>query len=111
MSNGSIGNAIKLQQDKEIYGGINNLIDNIEKKDLITFLNNGEIIYKQKENINEILDYINTYLYKSGKINCVKYVEDTKRRLNTNSNYDMTIDYLLIRMWEEINEKYSRSSI
>ena len=37
------------------------------------------------------------------EINCIKYVEDTKRRLVTNSNYDMTIDYLLIRIWEDCN--------
>ena len=41
-------------------------------------------------------------------LNCVEFVEDTKKRINANSNYDMSIDNLLIRMWEEINEKYSR---
>ena len=37
-----------------------------------------------------------------------KYVEEAKKRLAANSNYDMTIDNLLMKMWEEINEKYSR---
>ena len=111
MSNGSIGKAIELQENKDMYLSIKKLIDELDKSDLISIINHADIIYKQKENIYEILDYINTYLYNSNKINCIKYIEDTKRRLLANSNYDMTIDYLLIRMWEEINENYSRSSI
>ena len=111
MCDGSIGKEIELQENKEIYIGINKLIDNLDKQDLIYILNNADVLYKQKDNINKILNYINNYLYSLNKFNCIKYVEDTKRRLTTNSNYEMTIDYLLIRMWEEINEKYSRSSI
>ena len=108
---GSIGKAIELQKNKDIYISINNLLDKIEKEDLIDFINDGDVLYKQKEMIKEILEYMNIYLYNSNKENCIKYVEDTKKRLLSNSNYDMTIDYLLIRMWEEVNEKYSRSSI
>ena len=50
-------------------------------------------------------------LYKSkdrAKINAIHYVEDTKQRILANSNYDMEIDYLWIRVWEEVNEKYNR---
>ena len=35
--------------------------------------------------------------------NCIKIVEDTKKRLKQNSNYDMCIDNMLFNMWEEIN--------
>ena len=35
--------------------------------------------------------------------NCIKIVEETKDRLKKNSNYDMTIDNLLLKIWEEIN--------
>ena len=111
MSEGSIGRAIELQNNKEIYNSVNSILENLNKEDLVTILNNSDVLYKQKENIKDILDYINIYLYNSNKIGCIKYVEDTKRRLLANSNYDMSIDYLLIRMWEEVNEKYSRSSI
>ena len=103
LSEGSIGRAINLQENKGSYLEINNLIDKFETNDLIWILNNSEILYKQKENINEILNYMNTYLFNKGKINCIKYIEDTKRRLASNSNYDMTMDYLLMRIWEEFN--------
>ena len=36
-------------------------------------------------------------------------VEEVKKRLRANSNYDMSIDYLLMNMWKEINgERSSR---
>ena len=58
--------------------------------------------------------HINLLLFKYGKrdiryINCIKVIEETKKRLKANSNYDMCIDNMLFNIWEEINEKNSRS--
>ena len=111
MSGGSIGRAIDYNNNKELYEEINIILQNMGKEDLITVMKNSDVLYKQKENIKDVLDYINTYLYNLKNYECIKYVEETKKRLNYHSNYDMTIDFLIIRMWEEINEKYSRSSI
>ena len=33
---------------------------------------------------------------------CVEIVEDTKKRLQSNANYDMTIDNMLMKMKEKI---------
>ena len=106
LSEGSIGKAIRLQEEKEIYEQVNNVLNNIENQDLITTLNNSEILYKEKEKIQEILEYINVFLYNTKeirKINSIKHVEETKKRLLSNSNYDMCIDYLLMKLWEEIH--------
>lgn len=108
---GSIGKAIKIKQEERIYMTLQELINDMHTKDLIYILNNAEVLYKNKEIINELLEYINILLLKSkriNEINSVKYVEEAKKNLNTNSNYDMTIDKLLIKMWEEVNEEYSR---
>lgn len=105
MSEGSIGKAIMLQEEKELYQDILKLLNDMENNDLIYILNNAEVLYKQKDNIQEILNYINVCLYNSKeikKINCIKYIEETKRRLLANSNYDMCIDFLLMKMKEEI---------
>ena len=56
----------------------------------------------------EILDYINVILIQKAKTNmaftnCILIVEETKKRLQQNANYDMCIDNLLFNMWEEIN--------
>ena len=113
-SQGSIGKAIKLQEEKETYEKIDALLEKIGKQDQITAFKEAEILYEQKEKIQEILEYINVSLYhtkEKEKWNCIPYVEQTKKRLLASSNYDMCIDYLVMNMWEEMNEKYSRRSI
>ena len=104
MSEGSIGKALKLQEDKAIYQEISKLLNEIDSKDLSYLFNNSEVLYKQKEKINDILNYINIYLFKSkdeNKLGLIKYVEETKKRLSSNSNYDMSIDYLLMKLNEQ----------
>ena len=51
---------------------------------------------------------MNVALYNTKEIkrlNCIKIVEETKQHLLANSNYDMSIDRLLFKIWEDINEK------
>ena len=106
ISQGSIGMLLDIKEDEDVYNQVNIVLENIDKNTLMDILNKAEILYSQKDKIQEILDYINIYLYNTKdirKINCIKYVEDTKRRLISNGNYDMCIDYLLLRMWERIN--------
>lgn len=112
MCEGSIGKMLYMQEDEETYEALSKLLNSLENTDLATLWNKAEVLYKQKEKIQEMLNYINVFLYhtkEKNKINCIKHVEDTKKRLLANSNYDMCIDYLLMKMWEEIDEKYSRS--
>lgn len=111
MSQGSIGKAIEIKEHEEEYIKLNNIIDNLYTKDIIDVLNSSEVLYKSKENINKLLDYMIVLIYNGtkeiNKINSIKHIEEAKKRLNANSNYDMCIDNLLISMWEEIHEKYS----
>lgn len=111
MCGGSIGKAKCIEERKDVYTDLEEVVNNICTKDLIDVLNKSEILYKSKDNIQELLDYINIILYNKKDIryiNCIQLVEETKRRILQNSNFDMCIDGLLIKMWEEINEKYSR---
>lgn len=110
---GSIGKAIKVKDNKEKYDNIDNLINNLERKDIIDILLEGKIIY-DKENIYDILDYIIVCLYAKSSQNekyldCIKYVNKCLTRLRVNSNFDMSIDDMLFEMWEEINESSNRS--
>ena len=105
---GSIGNAIKLQDKQEEYEQIENVIVNLEKRDKIDTLNKADVIYKAKDEKFEILDYINIVLLDMAKrsnkyANCINIVEDTKKRLKSNANYDMSIDNMLLKMWEQVN--------
>lgn len=108
MFQGSIGKAIKLKDKQELYNKIENIIENLNKKDLIDVSNSAEIIYQSKEEIMEILEYMNILLFEKAKTNAkwikgISIVEETKKRLQQNANYDMCIDNLLFNMWEEIN--------
>ena len=107
-SNGSIGKAIDLKDKQELYIAIDKVINNIENKDLIDTLKSAEIIYKSQDDKNDILDYINIILFNKAKqnikyLNCINIVEETKNRLKSNSNYNMTIDNMIMTIWEEIH--------
>ena len=107
-SQGSISRAINIIENKEIYEKVEEIISNIHKKDIIEIIKMSEIIYKSKEIINDILENINIQLMELSKnsyayLECIDIVENTKKRLKMNANYDMCIDNLLFNMWEEVN--------
>ena len=83
-------------------GSINKSIQVIERQ------SEFETIFKDKEEINNILDYIITIFFEKIKQNvkyveCIEITEKTKERLRKNGNYDMTIDNFMLSIWEEIN--------
>ena len=105
---GSIGKALQLQDKQEEYEKIEQIIYNLENKDKIDILKTAEPIYKAKDEKFDMLDYMNIVFInlarKSSKYaNCIKIVENTKKRLQFNSNYDMSLDNMLLRLWEEVN--------
>lgn len=109
---GSVGKALKVKEKQELYSNMETTLKNFNCNSVIDLINNATEIYKGKENINEILEYFNIYFLKKAKeeynnaskyVKAIEIVEDTKKRLVYNSNYDMTIDNLLINIWEELN--------
>ena len=104
---GSIGKAVEKKDKLENYLLLEDIINNLEQNDLIEIMQKLDILYKSKEEIIDMLDYINIILLKKAKINykyvnCIQYVESTKKRLQRNANYDMSIDDMLFKMWEEV---------
>lgn len=103
---GSIKKAIRVNENKEQYEEILKIFSNIENYKLLDVLNKIDFIYKNKEDIYDILDYINVVLLdKSIKnqkyIRYIETVEQTKKNLRANSNYDMSIDNMIFKIWEE----------
>lgn len=108
IAGGSVTQALSVQGKEEIFNEIKTIFSNLEKIKIIDLLNKKDLVFKDKDYIYEILDYINIILFNKIKenikyTNCIKIVEETKDRLKKNSNYDMTIDNLLLKVWEEIN--------
>lgn len=114
LSQGSIGKALKILEYQSLYENLEKILKHLSDRDLIDIISMSEEIYKSKEEIHSILEYMNVLALKLSKknityINCIDKIEETKKRLKANSNYDMCIDNLLFNMWEEVNEKNNRS--
>ena len=114
LSQGSIGKALKILEHQSLYENLEKILEHLSDRDLIDIISMSEEIYKSKEEIHSILEYMNVLALKLSKknityINCIDKIEETKKRLKANSNYDMCIDNLLFNMWEEVNEKNNRS--
>ena len=72
----------------------------------------GRIIY-DKDSIFDILDYMTVCVFANKDVNekyvdCIKYINECASRLRSNCNFDMTIDNLLLKMWEELNGSSNR---
>lgn len=104
---GSIEKALKLKDNLDTYKNIKNIFKNIENLRGLQILNLKETIFKDKDEIFSILDYINTIFFDKILENiktankyqkCIEIIEESKLRLKRNSNYDMTIDNLLLTL-------------
>ena len=101
---GSIKKAIEINNKKEIYTELDKYFYNIENYQIVDVLNKIECLYKNKENIQEMLEYINTILIEKAKTNTkyieyINQIEKTKQKIKLNANYDMTIDNLLLNIF------------
>lgn len=102
---GSIGKATSIFANKDIYTILDEVFGNIEKYSLIDVIPELEVLYKNKEHINEMLEYINVIFIEKAKedykyIDFISCVEKTKNNLNMNCNYDMSIDKMLFEIWK-----------
>ena len=105
---GSIGRAEKLKDKQELYDSIYDIIENIKQEDIIEILKKADIIYKSQDDKFEILEYMNIICFNKSKedirfVNCIDIIEETKKRLKSNSNYNMSIDNMLFKIWEEMH--------
>ncbi len=114
MQNGSVKKAISLKDREKEYTKIDRIFGNLENIDIIDLMEAKDYIFKTKEDIEDILSYINLKFFDKIRLNskyieCMKIIEDTKERLIKNNNFDMTIDNFIMTVWEEVNGKYNRS--
>lgn len=105
---GSIGKAEDLKDKEELFSSIIEIVEKIKTMELPELLKKADIIYKSQEDKIDILEAINVILFKMSKqdiryLNCINIVEDTVKRLNANANYNMSIDNMLFKIWEEMH--------
>ncbi len=107
--NGSIAKAYELQDYNQTYKTIEDTLTKRSKLDKIDFINSFLPIYKEKENIFNILDYMNVVLSNelANDYKCIRYIEkieQAKNKIKQNANLDMTLDNMLFSIWEICNE-------
>lgn len=109
---GSLQKVFLLKDKQDIYIKIDKIFGQLEHTDQLEFLMQTEELYKSKEEIMEILEYLNVIFLQKAKekinmrekyIHAIEIVEETKKRIKANSNYDMSIDFLLFGIWEAVN--------
>ena len=105
-SGGSIKKLEQMIESKETYEKLEKIFNNIERTNMLDAFQELSILYEEKDKINEILEYINTILCKKARediryVNHINAVEEAKKNLKANANYDMTIDKLLFNIYKE----------
>lgn len=105
---GSLEKIEGLEEKQETYKELNKIVDTLEKGSLVEVFNASDLLYTKKDDIINMLEYLNLICFKRRLINAIEIIEKTKIKIVQNNNYDMCIDYLLMHIWEEIHEKNSR---
>lgn len=100
---GSLLNAENIEQKKEQYAQLSNLVNVLENKQLVEVFNSADLLYKGKDDIITLLEYLNLIFFSRNKINAIPIIEKTKKKILANNNYDMTIDYCLMNIWDELH--------
>ncbi len=93
------------EEEKIRYDALEKIFGNVEKYLSIDLLNKLDVLYKDKDNVLQNLEFINMILINKAKtdnryLKYIDYVEDTKLKLKQNSNFDMSIDNLILKIWE-----------
>lgn len=100
---GSLLNAENIEQKKEQYAQLSNLVNVLEDKQLVEVFNSADLLYKGKDDIITLLEYLNLIFFSRNEINAIPIIEKTKKKILANNNYDMTIDYCLMNIWDELH--------
>lgn len=109
---GSIGKAIEVLEHSETYEAISKAFENIQSKSIKSFWDDCKILY-DKENIYNLLDFLIVLFYSKSKeeikyLYCVDTINEAIKRLKVNTNFEMSIDNMLLKIWEAFNEKSDR---
>ena len=101
--NGSLKGYSEIEEKVVQYKEIKNTIERLKNDQLLDVLNNSDILYQGKDEAINLLNYMNIYLFKENLLDEIKYVEEAKKKILYNNNYEMTIDNLLMKMWNNIH--------
>ena len=93
------------EEEKSSYDALEKIFGHVEDYLSIDLLGQIDELYGDKEHILEKLDFINMILINKAKsdykyLDYIGAAEETKKKLKANGNFDMCIDYLILKIWE-----------
>ena len=109
----AFGRLAKINENIEEYNELERALQTLlanNIKNIVQEMNEFTVLYNSKEIIQDLLDYMTVIVYnyiskekdyRVRFINIINYIENTKIKLNSNTNYEMSIDSLLMKIWEE----------
>lgn len=105
--NGSIGNIQKVLDNIEPINKLIQFSNEIDKLNIVQINKFAQQLLEYKNEILILLDYLQTIMYineKSVKTSeYIKIIEDTKRNILGNINFEICIDKMLLSIWEVNN--------
>ena len=99
---GSLKGIENIEEKLDEYQKLEAIVNNLQNDSLINVLNNSDILYNGKDNINDLLNYLNIILFKNQVYEPIPIVEETKKKIQNYNNYEMCIDYLLMNAYKII---------
>lgn len=107
--NGSVAKALKILEKKEDFTKLEDIASKVNKINKLDYITKNKSIFT-KENVYEYLEYLVVIFFNLGKknnsaeyLNCVNIIQETINRLKSNANFDMSVDNMLFKLWEEVN--------
>ena len=107
--NGSVAKALKILEKKEDFTKLEDIANKVNKINKLDYITKNKSIFT-KENVYEYLEYLVVIFFNLGKknnsaefLNCVNIIQETINRLKSNANFDMSVDNMLFKLWEEVN--------
>ena len=95
---GSLENVETIEAKARQYDELTRISDILESGDLVKAFNNCDLLYTEKCDIMNMLEYLNMIFFKKRNIKAIDTIEKTKRKISQNNNYDMCIDYLIMNI-------------
>ena len=92
-------------EQKRRYEELEQIFGSVHRYSAVDLLNNLDVLYKDKDNFFENLEFINMIFMDKAEIDIryldyIDVVEKTKAKFKVNSNFDMCIDFLILNIWE-----------
>lgn len=105
LSRGSIGKVEKLKE-KNYVEDIMQIYEALKQKDLLELNKTFTKLKEYKEDIQEILeilmmkyfDEVSQNYYK--RVKQIEVIEECKQNLKRNANFDIALDYMMLKLWE-----------